>query len=206
LARKKSKIPSKMARTREFDEAKVIDIATNLFWKNGYHGVSTQDLIDAFGMSKSSMYGAYHDKRNLFILALENYRKNASQGMMDAMKGNKSVKETITILLNNIITETVGDTDCKGCFIVNTAIELAAHDSKIADILRENRNNIINSFSVAIQKGIDNQELATTNNAKAIASYFYNLINGMRVDAKIHKDRSQYSEIVNVALSVLQKA
>ncbi len=195
-----------MARTREFDEAKVIDIATNLFWKNGYHGVSTQDLIDAFGMSKSSMYGAYHDKRNLFILALENYRKNASQGMVDAMKSNKSLKETIELLLNNIITETVGDEDCKGCFIVNTAIELAAHDSGIADILRENRENIIKAFTNAIQKGIDNQELAPSNNPHAIANYFYSLINGMRVDAKIHKDRSQYSEIVSVALSILQKA
>jgi TetR/AcrR family transcriptional regulator, transcriptional repressor for nem operon len=195
-----------MARTREFDEAKVIEIATNLFWKNGYHGVSTQDLIDAFGMSKSSMYGAYHDKRNLFIIALENYRKNASQGIIDAMRGNESFEKTITLLLNNIITETVGDEDCKGCFIVNTAIELAAHDSEIANILRENRNNIITAFSVAIQKGIDNQELTKTTNPHAIANYFYSLINGMRVDAKIHKDRSQYAEIVNVAMSVLQKA
>jgi TetR/AcrR family transcriptional regulator, transcriptional repressor for nem operon len=193
-----------MARTREFDEAKVIEIATNLFWKNGYHGVSTQDLIDAFGMSKSSMYGAYHDKRNLFVIALENYRKIASQGMMDIMKGDKSLKETIELLLNNIITETVGDEDCKGCFIVNTAIELAAHDNEIADILRENRQNIITAFSVAIQKGIDNQELSTNNNPQAIATYFYSLINGMRVDAKIHKEKSQYAEIVNVAMGVLR--
>ncbi len=195
-----------MARTREFDEVKVIDIATNLFWKNGYHGVSTQDLIDAFGMSKSSMYGAYHDKRNLFILALQNYRKNASQGMMNAMKGDKSLKETIQLLLNNIITETVIDEDCKGCFIVNTAIELAPNDSEILDILRVNRENIVSAFSTAIQKGIDNKELAPSNNPHAIANYLYNLINGMRVDAKINKDRSQYAEIVNVAMSALQMA
>jgi TetR/AcrR family transcriptional regulator, transcriptional repressor for nem operon len=195
-----------MARTREFDEAKVIDTATNLFWKNGYHGVSTQDLIEAFGMSKSSMYGAYKDKRSLFILALQNYRIKTSQGMINAMHENRPFNETITLLLNNIIAETIGDEDCKGCFIVNTAIELAAHDPEIADILRENRQNIITAFSVAIQKGIDNQELAPTNNPLAIANYFYSLINGMRVDAKIHKDRSQYAEIVNVAMSVLKKA
>ncbi|MGL4631282.1 MAG: TetR/AcrR family transcriptional regulator [Leadbetterella sp.] len=194
-----------MARTREFDEEKVIDIATNLFWKNGYHGVSTQDLIDAFGISKSSMYGAYHDKRNLFILALQNYRSKASQGMINAMKEDKSFEETITKLLSTIVSESVNDPDCKGCFIVNTAIELAPHDQEIADILRENRENITQSIARSIQQGIEDKVLSISNNPRAIANYLYSVINGMRVDAKIHKDKDQFADVMKLALSVLQK-
>lgn len=193
-----------MARNREFDEQKVIEIATELFWIKGYNAVSTQDLIDAFGISRSSMYGAYKDKRSLFILALQNYRQTASQSMLDVLNKNVSFIETITLLLNQIIRETITDTKSKGCFVVNTAIELAPHDKEILDIIQENRKNIINGLSLAIQKGIHNKELTENNNPKALANYFYNLINGLRVDAKVTKDKQDYKETIKLALTVLQ--
>lgn len=192
-----------MARQREFDEKQVIETATNLFWKKGYNAVSTQDLIDAFGISRSSMYGAYKDKRSLFIIALEHYRDTASQGMINLLNENKSFKETIALLLSQLIKDTITDNDNKGCFIVNTAIELAPHDKDILEIIQENRKNIITALSKSIEKGIENGEIKSNQNPKSIANYFYNLINGLRVDAKVHKDKNNYKEIVEIALSVL---
>jgi TetR/AcrR family transcriptional regulator, transcriptional repressor for nem operon len=192
-----------MARTREFDEEKIIKIATNLFWSKGYNAVSTQDLIDAFGISRSSMYGAYKDKRSLFILALQQYRQTASQNMLNALSESTSFFDTITSLLNQIIKETITDSKSKGCFIVNTAIELAPHDKEILEIIRENRKNIIEALTQAIQKGIDNKELSKNNNPKALANYFYNLINGLRVDAKVIKEKLNYQDTIQIALTVL---
>jgi TetR/AcrR family transcriptional regulator, transcriptional repressor for nem operon len=192
-----------MARTREFDEENIIKIATDLFWNKGYNAVSTQDLIDAFGISRSSMYGAYKDKRSLFILALQHYRETSAQSMLDILANEKSFFDTITLLLNQIIKETITDSQSKGCFIVNTAIELAPHDKEILEIIHDNRNNIINGLSKAIQKGIDNKELTKNNNPKSLANYFYNLINGLRVDAKITKDKLNYQDTIKLALTVL---
>uniref|UniRef100_UPI00404948CD TetR/AcrR family transcriptional regulator n=1 Tax=Flavobacterium sp. TaxID=239 RepID=UPI00404948CD len=192
-----------MARQREFDETIIIEKATNLFWKKGYNAVSTQDLIDAFGISRSSMYGAYKDKRNLFIITLQHYRKTASQGMIDVLNSNKPFKETITQLLNQLIRDTISDKENKGCFIVNTAIELAPHDTEILEIIVENRKNIISALATSIEKGIENGEIETTQKPESLANYFYNLINGLRVDSKVHKDQSNYKEIVEIAISVL---
>lgn len=193
-----------MARNREFDEQKVIETATELFWTKGYNAVSTQDLIDAFGISRSSMYGAYKDKRSLFLLALQHYRQTASQSMLDILGKNISFIDTITLILNQIIKETITDIKSKGCFVVNTAIELAPHDKEILDIIQENRKNIIIGLTQAIQKGIDNNELSVNNDPKALANYFYNLINGLRVDAKVTKDKQNYKETIRLALTVLQ--
>ena len=192
-----------MARLREFDEQKVIKTATNLFWKKGYNAVSTQDLIDAFGISRSSMYAAYKDKRSLFIIALQHYRETASQGMINVLNENKTFKVTISKLLTQLIKDTVSDNENKGCFIVNTAIELAPHDNEILEIIRENRKNIITALTTSIEKGIENGEIQTNQKPISLANYFYNLINGLRVDAKVHKDKSNYKEIVEIALSVL---
>jgi TetR/AcrR family transcriptional regulator, transcriptional repressor for nem operon len=192
-----------MARNREFDEQKVIETAVNLFWNKGYNAVSTQDLIDAFGISRSSMYGAYKDKRSLFILALQNYRQTASQSMIAILNNHVSFIETITLLLNQIIKENITDNQTRGCFIVNTAIELAPHDQEILKIIQENRENIIVALSQAIRKGIENKELSNKNNPEALANYFYNLINGLRVDAKVTQAKKDYQETINLALKAL---
>jgi TetR/AcrR family transcriptional regulator, transcriptional repressor for nem operon len=192
-----------MARVREFDEQKILKIATDLFWHKGYTAVSTQDLIDAFGISKSSMYGAYKDKRSLFILALRNYRNTASKNMIDALKNNESFIDTITELLRQIINESITDNKAKGCFIVNTAIELAPHDKEILEIIQLNRKDIIEALTQAIQKGINTKELTSKNNPKALANYFYNIINGLRVDAKVTKDKLDYRDTIQLALAAM---
>jgi TetR/AcrR family transcriptional regulator, transcriptional repressor for nem operon len=179
-----------MARKREFDEKNVIEIATNLFWKKGYNAVSTQDLIDAFGISRSS-------------IAFQHYRETASQGMINVLNENRSFKDTISQLLTQLIKETISDNDNKGCFIVNTAIELAPHDNEILEIIQENRRNIISALTTSIEKGIENGEIKTNQKPKSLANYFYNLINGLRVDAKVHKDKNNYKEIIKIAISVL---
>ncbi len=55
-----------MARPREFDEAEVLATAQQLFATNGYHGTSIDDLVQATGLLRGSLYKAFGSKRNLF--------------------------------------------------------------------------------------------------------------------------------------------
>ncbi len=192
-----------MARNREFDENHVIKTATDLFWERGYHAVSTQDLIDAFGISRSSMYGAYKDKKNLFVLALNHYRKFTSKALKEKLENNSPFKAKIEDILNSVTEESISDSKSKGCYVVNTAVELAPHDMEISDIVQRNRKNITEMFSRAISAAIENGELTKDNNPKALANYFYNLINGLRVDAKFNKEKVDYEDTIKLALSVL---
>jgi TetR/AcrR family transcriptional regulator, transcriptional repressor for nem operon len=194
-----------MPRNREFDEAMVIETATDLFWKKGYHAVSTQDLIDAFGISKSSMYGAYKDKKNLFLLALENYRNNTSKKMIEVLQQERPFKKTMASLLNGLIKESLADAEHKGCFMVNTAVELAPHDKDISNIIEENRLNIVLALAQAIKRAIKNRELSTKHDPDALANYFYNFISGLRVDAKLSIQKPDYKNIAKIALSVLDE-
>lgn len=61
-----------MARTKTFDEVQVLEKAQAIFWCKGYNGTSMQDLVDGLGISRSSLYDTYTDKRELFLIALKN--------------------------------------------------------------------------------------------------------------------------------------
>ena len=62
-----------MVRPREFVEAEVVSAAMHVFWQHGYQGTSIQDVVDATGVLPGSLYGAFGDKRQLFVAALDAY-------------------------------------------------------------------------------------------------------------------------------------
>ena len=62
-----------MARPREFDEDRVIEVLTRVFWEKGYEATSMQDLVKATGLLKGSLYGAFGDKKALYMKVWESF-------------------------------------------------------------------------------------------------------------------------------------
>src|SRR5687767_7780321 len=117
-----------MARTKDFDEAEVLNKALCLFWHKGYNGTSMQELVDHLGISRSSLYDTYADKHTLYIKSLEFYQNTSRQKMDDIAVNATSAKEAIMQLFTLMTTELLTDDQQKGCFIVNSEVELAPHD------------------------------------------------------------------------------
>ena len=59
-----------MARPREFDESAALDAAVDCFWREGYEATSVRDLAARMGITGTSLYNAFGDKRSLFRQAL----------------------------------------------------------------------------------------------------------------------------------------
>ena len=192
-----------MARKREFDEQQFLEKATQMFWDKGFNAVSTAHLIEAFGISRSSLYALHKDKKSLFIQCLQHYRDTSARGLINILNGPQPVKAKISQILELLVSESLNDEQHKGCFMINTAIELAPHDADIREIVQQNRAAIVAAMAKAIQQGIDNQEISPTHQAESLANYFYNLIEGFRVDAKIQREPQTYERVIEVALSVL---
>ena len=59
-----------MARPREFDEDEVLEKALAVFWAKGFEGATVDDLEQATGLGRGSLYGAFGGKHELFLRAL----------------------------------------------------------------------------------------------------------------------------------------
>lgn len=57
----------------QYDEAAVIDAALEVFWRHGYAAASINDLSEATGLSRSSLYQRFQDKDGLFQVVLATY-------------------------------------------------------------------------------------------------------------------------------------
>src|SRR6185503_5597935 len=60
-------------RPRAYDADEALRQARNTFWKKGYSATTLDDLSEATGMNRPSLYGAFGDKRALYLATLERY-------------------------------------------------------------------------------------------------------------------------------------
>lgn len=193
-----------MARLKEFDETEVLDKAVELFWTKGYNATSANDLVKGLGLSRSSIYSTFKDKRTLFIRSLDRYRKRNVAQIINMIEQSDDIHKTIAQIFRLIIAQDITAKIPKGCLMVNTGIELAPHDNEIAAIINENMKDIEHTFKVAIEKGQALGQIPKTHKADSLARFIYNNISGLRVAVKSSQDKSLLDDVAKVCLSILK--
>jgi TetR/AcrR family transcriptional repressor of nem operon len=192
-----------MARKKEFDEKALLDKAVDLFWRKGYHATSAQDLVDELGISRSSLYDTYTDKRNLFKESLRQYELCNTSALVRMADESNNAQQTVQQIFQNIIKESAEDPVNKGCFMVNTAVELSGQDKEIGDLVSQNNKNVEDALTRLVKKGQADGQFSTKKTARAFARYLFSSISGLRVAARSGSDRRVLSDIVDVVLFTL---
>ncbi|MDR7127923.1 TetR/AcrR family transcriptional repressor of nem operon [Algoriphagus sp. 4150] len=193
-----------MARTKVFDEQEVLDRAMKLFWEKGYNATSAQDLVDSLGISRSSLYDTFGDKHSLFVKALQQYRKERVDPVISSHNVVEDVEAYIRLFFESVKDEAIGYNSSKGCFVVNSAVELAPVDSEIAAISNSIMRDTEEALCSVIKNGQDKGVFTTKYPARSLARFVFNSLNGLRVTVKFDADKEMFEDIVNVCMSALR--
>lgn len=93
-----------MARLQVFNTADPQNKANQVFWNKGFEAASLVDLLNATGLSKSSLYGTFGDKRTLFFAAHDSYGA-ARARVMDAILNEGSAWQALETFICKIIAD-----------------------------------------------------------------------------------------------------
>ncbi|WKN43532.1 TetR/AcrR family transcriptional regulator [Tunicatimonas pelagia] len=193
-----------MARPRNFNENQVLDRAIDVFWEKGYHATSYEDLVNRMGINRASMYNTFGDKHQLYIQALQRYREKSRQQFDRWRESESSIQETIQMILNEAVHECVSDSQRKGCMVVNSATELGPSNTEIAEIIRENQQQVESVLSELFTRAQQRGEIAADLKPEALARFYFNTFSGLRVMGRANPDATVYRDVVDVALRVIE--
>ncbi|UPL21402.1 TetR/AcrR family transcriptional regulator [Alcaligenes faecalis] len=192
-------------RTKEFEPDDIADAAMKVFWLRGYAATSIQDLVDGTGLSRSSLYSTFESKQGLYQQALRRYEA-VTTANVTLLSGPGSPKVLIRELLTRIMENELGDAQQRGCLIANATLELAGHDEAVADLVAHNFRRLHKALEALIQRGQQSGDVAASKNPCALARFFVNTMQGMRVLGKgspAPQRRQWLTETIEVALDTL---
>ncbi|QOV33322.1 TetR/AcrR family transcriptional regulator [Streptomyces ferrugineus] len=124
-----------MARPRKFDEAQVLQLVRDRFWSCGYAATSVDDILKDTGLGKGSLYGAFGDKRKLFLRTFDEYCAELVDDVRSRLDGpDEGALARLSALVLAIAEATVGDTSLRGCLLARGTAELSGLDPEIRAI------------------------------------------------------------------------
>ncbi|MGJ1010820.1 MULTISPECIES: TetR/AcrR family transcriptional regulator [Enterococcus] len=186
-----------MGRPKEFDTQEVLDRAMDVFWENGYGATSIQDLVDAMGIHRRSIYDTFGDKHNLFVLSLKRYEEMISRKIEKTLSVRISGYDRLKGLFSIVLST---EKNRAGCLIVNSATELAYIDPSIAKEVQDYFDREVQIISEILEKAQEKNQLTPNTNIQALAYYLHNELVGIRVLAKTTNDSQKLNIIIDQTL------
>ncbi|MGW0583216.1 TetR/AcrR family transcriptional regulator [Streptomyces sp. NPDC002920] len=196
-----------MARPRMFDEERALDAAMHTFWEKGYEATSTQDLCEATGLGRSSIYNTFKSKHDLFERALAHYIDTMTTTQLAVLEDTRhSALDRIRSLFTVVVdgeTEHRADGRSLGCLTVNTTVELAARDSRAAGMLERDTARRLAVLRAVIEEGRRDGSITSRRDAGALARFVNAAIGGMRISSQGGADRAALESIAEVTLDAM---
>ena len=182
-----------MPRQKVLSQSELLNEATDLFWKNGYHKTSIQELVKTIGINRANLYDNFKDKGELFNECLQVYQSRMSQKIDDIFNDSVSSKNGFEKLFTELV-KIIRSEEKKGCMISNTYSELLPSPNKKTNkILNDSQAFWLSTLQKKLQQAVEDKEIkdwknlairilfeVTKNSNVAPISYFFRKICGIK--------------------------
>ncbi len=192
-----------MPKVETFDRDIILSQATTVFHDLGYNATSMQDLVDATGLNRSSIYNSFTSKKNLFLECLKFYENKNNREISKKLLKASNGFEAIQHLFEFYIYEMTKASDDKGCLIVNCKSEMANHENTITNFLTSNQQRMLELLEDLIFQGQQDHSINKLQSASAYALYIYSSIQGFRVTGILVTEPSKLKSISKTILQTL---
>ncbi len=125
-----------MAGIRQFDEGAALERVLEVFWQKGYGPTTMQDLAEATGVQRGSLYNAYRDKESLFLHVYD-IHKTKYLGELRAALDRPSLQQALRSYFDFCIQSMTTGTPSRGCMTTKTATDIHSSGEKIHAALKD---------------------------------------------------------------------
>ncbi len=187
-----------MSRPPQFDRQQALNAATRLFWQQGYSTTSMTDLLTAMGLSRSSFYGTFGDKRQLYTEVLDHFTERALR-LFDPINALDEPKAIIECYLHLSFNRPEPELQ-RGCMLANTVLEQAGLDDELAALAAARIRCMEDLLVAAFERARDAGHLANQHSPLSLARLLITLNQGLRVSARV-MDKAYLDDVIQTAIA-----
>ncbi|MFJ6076066.1 TetR/AcrR family transcriptional regulator [Streptomyces sp. NPDC093065] len=192
-----------MGRPKQFDPDVAVDQAMDVFWRKGYAGTTPQDLVEALGIGKGSLYNTFGSKHALYERALRRYRDQQAAALVAALEEGGPVKARLRRTLEFLVEMDLADPGRRGCMAVNAAAELAGTDEVATELVQRMLDRTEGAFRALIEEGLRSGEIAPGRDPAALGSMLLNTVVGLRLMARVAESPDRLVRVIDATLDCL---
>jgi TetR/AcrR family transcriptional regulator, copper-responsive repressor len=191
-------------RPRAYDAEQALTQARDAFWDTGYTGTSLDELTEATGMNRPSLYGAFGDKHALYLQTLERYRESGRTAMREELSYERPLAEALrSVFARAISIYMAGKRGARGCYLIGTAATEAVHDARIRAVFAAGLHELDDLMEARLRHAIAHGELRTDIEPAALARILCGIMNSFALRARAGESRELLEATAEAAVRLV---
>ncbi|GGS97874.1 TetR family transcriptional regulator [Streptomyces tanashiensis] len=193
-----------MADIKHFDPDATLDTVVRLFWRQGVATTGIQDIVNATGLNRSSLYATYGGKHELYRAALERYVQDRSRlGLLEEDdRGLPAITDFFTGLIE---TRCTGEFAGWGCMISNAHAGTENADPAVRAILDRQHQRLRTALHTALLSAQWQRQLAEDADPDSAADVLALLAHGVNLRSRAGADAQQLHRTVAAAITAVAR-
>jgi AcrR family transcriptional regulator len=185
-------------RPRSFDTDQVLERVRGVFLTKGFAGASLDELSEAAGLNRPSLYAAFGDKEQLYIHTLRFYGERSIAALNGVLGGPGTIQQRLAKVYMGSIDLYTAPPDRPGCMIVGTAAVEAPSHPRIAEVAAELLAGIEKSLETAFAASDLPRDPAPAARARMAGAIMYAIAIRARIGIKASELRAFANAMVPV--------
>jgi len=196
--------PKRRGRPRAYEPEVALGKALDLFRRQGFAATSLDDLSEATGMNRPSLYGAFGDKRELYIKSYQRYREEAGASMAMIFREEMPLRQRLERIFASALNIYLsGETGPRGCFTVVTAASEAVGDPEIRGMVLDGLTELDKAFANCFRRAREKGELPESADPVVLAQIASATIHTIAIRSRARVSRKDLEAIVKGAIDVM---
>lgn len=196
--------PKRRGRPRAFEPDVALGKAMDTFRDGGFAATSLDDLSEAMGINRPSLYGTFGDKRDLFLKAYERYRHEMATTFAGVFDPALTLRETLEKMYALAIdVYLAGENGPRGCFTVMTATSEAMADPEIRIYVQKALGNTQRALAKRFQVAKEAGELPATADVQVLAQIAASTIEAIAIRARARLSRNELAVIAKGTVELI---
>ena len=195
--------PKRRGRPRAYQPDVALGKALDLFRKDGFAATSLDDLSTATGMNRPSLYGAFGDKRALYIKSYQRYRDDARAAMIGIFRDEMPIRQRLQKIYAVALDIYLSGESPRGCFTVMTAASEAVADPDIRAMVLEGFAELDKAFAACFRLAKEKGELVGSADTTVLSQLASATIHSIAIRARAGVPRKELEAIVKGAIDIM---
>jgi len=192
-----------MARTKQFDERQALVSAMLVFWEKGYEATSINDLEQAMGLKRTSIYNTFGNKSAIFERVMSCYKESVMAALFIELDNAPDIREGVRRMLNGALDIHFDEDNPGGCLMVLSIVESGQHDEQSQASMQQTIQELKSALQKRLSKAKRNGELSKQLDAGATATTIATTMAGMMVMGKANFTKASLKKTINQVVSLL---
>lgn len=192
-------------RPREFCVDDALAKALRIFWTKGYEGTSLNDLTEAMGITRPSLYAAFGNKEALFRKALDLYEREKLEYIGRALE-EPTARRVAEALLRGAVENASSSDEPHGCLGVITSVACGEEAKSIREDVLERgkiaKQALVERFERAKKEG----DLPPHIEVGSLTNLLYAIVQGVCIQAGSGATRDELNGLVDTGLAMWPSA